>query len=108
MRTDKLGSASASTQHTMGPTPGPWHSPKDHCGIYVLDGGECVADTVWLGEERGTERRANARLIAAAPELLEACRAVVERWEHGDLAEAARMCDAAIASATGAEGQVTS
>ena len=29
-----------------------------------------------------------ARTIAAVPKLLAACRAVVDRWEHGDLAEA--------------------
>ena len=39
------------------------------------------------------------RLADAAPKLLEACRAVVERWECGDLAEATRMCAAAIAKA---------
>jgi hypothetical protein len=35
---------------------------------------------------------------AAAPtaSLLEACQMVVDRWEEGDLAEAARACDAAI------------
>ena len=33
-----------------------------------------------------------ARMIAAVPKLLAACRAVVDRWEHGDLAEAARTC----------------
>jgi hypothetical protein len=37
-----------------------------------------------------------AQMIAAVPRLLAACRAVVERWEHGDLAEAARMCAEAV------------
>jgi hypothetical protein len=37
----------------------------------------------------------------AAGRLLDACRLVVERWEHGDLAEAARACSDAIAEATG-------
>jgi hypothetical protein len=45
-------------------------------------------------------QEANARLASAAPELLEACRLVVARWEQGDLAEAARSCQAAIAEAT--------
>jgi hypothetical protein len=35
----------------------------------------------------------------ASPQLLAACRLVVERWERGDLAEAARACSAAIAEA---------
>lgn len=45
-------------------------------------------------------QEANARLATAAPALLAACRMVVARWEHGDLAEAARACDAAVALAT--------
>jgi hypothetical protein len=39
------------------------------------------------------------RLRLAAPQLLAACRMVVERWEHGDLAAAARACSAAVAEA---------
>jgi hypothetical protein len=35
----------------------------------------------------------------AVSRLLAACRMVVERWESGDLAEAARACSAAIAEA---------
>jgi hypothetical protein len=38
-------------------------------------------------------------VAAVAPQLLAACRMVVERWEHGDLVEAARACSAAIAEA---------
>jgi hypothetical protein len=41
------------------------------------------------------------RLRKAAPALLAACRMVVDRWERGDLAEAARACSAAIAQAAG-------
>ena len=41
-----------------------------------------------------------ARVIAAVPKLLAACQAVAERWEHGDLAEAARMCAEAVQQAT--------
>jgi hypothetical protein len=44
-----------------------------------------------------------ARMIAAVPKLLAACQAVVERWEHGDLAEAARMCGKAVQEAIGGE-----
>jgi hypothetical protein len=42
------------------------------------------------------------RLRKAASTLLEACRMVVDRWERGDLAEAARACRDAVAAATGA------
>ena len=38
---------------------------------------------------------------AAVPRLLAACQAVVNRWEHGDLAEAARMCNVAADMALG-------
>lgn len=39
------------------------------------------------------------RLMHAAPKLLAACHMVVDRWENGDLAEAARACHAAIVEA---------
>jgi hypothetical protein len=42
-----------------------------------------------------------APMIAAVPKLLAACQAVVDRWEHGDLAEAARMCSEAVKAALG-------
>jgi hypothetical protein len=38
----------------------------------------------------------DAALREAAPELLRACRMVVDRWERGDLAEAARACQRTI------------
>jgi len=43
----------------------------------------------------------DARLLAAAPDLLEAAELVIARWEHGDLAEAARKLGAAIFRARG-------
>jgi len=46
------------------------------------------------------EGERHTQMIAAVPKLLAACRAVVDRWEHGDLAEAARMCDDAVRLAT--------
>jgi hypothetical protein len=48
------------------------------------------------------EQSAVIHLIEAAPELLAACRMVVDRWERGDLAAAARACTHAIAKATAA------
>lgn len=42
-----------------------------------------------------------AQMIAALPKLLAACQAVVDRWEHGDLAESARMCGEAVQQASG-------
>jgi hypothetical protein len=41
------------------------------------------------------------RLRKAAPKLLAACQMVADRWERGDLAEAARACSTAVAEAGG-------
>jgi hypothetical protein len=49
-----------------------------------------------------SEGEGYAQMIAAVPKLLAACKMVVDRWEHGDLAEAARMCAEAIKQATSA------
>jgi len=38
-------------------------------------------------------------LYRAAPALADACRAVVDNWEHGDLAAAARQCAEALKKA---------
>jgi hypothetical protein len=68
---------------------------------FEIHGEEKVCDT---NENRPREEQeANARLIAAAPELLAAARLVIERWSSGDLADAVRQLDAAVIAAT-AEG----
>ena len=48
-------------------TPGPWEVFESHTGIYILDSAEqaAVCRLEWC-----LEAEANARLIAAAPELL--------------------------------------
>lgn len=56
----------------------------------VDDGGE-TNPLLWQDKQ--------ARLREAAPRLLAACRMVVDRWEKGDLAEAARACAEAIKEA---------
>ncbi|MGA2617893.1 MAG: hypothetical protein ABSF26_09795 [Thermoguttaceae bacterium] len=72
--------------------------------------GRVVCRIMQDGWEMGTWLEADwegagpiARKILAVNDLLGACQAVVQRWEHGDLAEAARMCAAAIAKALGRE-----
>lgn len=87
-------------------TPGPWQ--QDWQFIVAPDPGGIHPD-IYIAEiaEEDSEGRiatpeqqiANGRLIAAAPELLAACRKVIDRWEKGDLAEAARACQAAVESA---------
>jgi len=89
-------------------TPGPWsHSdafivapdPKGiHTDIYIA---EIIDDDNEGRLAPPAQRQRNAILIAAAPALLEAAQLVVERWCEGDLAEAVRMLDSAVAEATG-------
>lgn len=87
-------------------TPGPW---KPACGArgstcrhpaILHDGGQ-VGNATWQGSEAATD--ANARLIAAAPDLLEAIAGLVGCIDHGsenptEKLDAAR---AAIAKAIG-------
>lgn len=53
-------------------TPGPWRVVHQMDGAVHVDGLTCVAD---LGDA-GATREANARLIAAAPDLLAALQAL--------------------------------
>ena len=57
----------------------------------------------WDSATSQREAVANARLISAAPELLEACRYIVEAGESGDEVKAIEMASAAIAKAIGGE-----
>lgn len=72
---------------------------------------DCDGDDVGaLVDEAGDEQYERSVMIdfeverqrKAAPALLAACRLVAERWERGDLAEAARACSAAVAAAEAA------
>lgn len=84
-----------------GHTPGPWWDTQSYCKeIYGLESheavqadGRLVADICPCGDDEVA--KANARLIAAAPELLEhlewlveAAHSVHTNWESGDLAYA--------------------
>jgi len=100
-------------------TPGPWYILcEDECPedipIIEIAFGECpskefksiahVQPSVGAGDDfhLGEEDRANARLIAAAPELLEALEYQVECMRGGgDLQTFLHMRDAAIAKARG-------
>lgn len=81
-------------------TPGPWRIARSHDRLNAHDIGiardgvqtvfaECYAEFWSKGDVRPAECEANARLIAAAPDLLAACRAAVESLEAAanDLAE---------------------
>lgn len=57
-------------------TPGPWEYHNSGFCDVVYTRGEKLGDGDRICEMYGPNTEANARLIAAAPELLEACKAV--------------------------------
>ena len=86
-------------------TPGPWHTAGEQ-GVQIRSAKDQIAK-VWT--MRGNEWKANARLIAAAPELLEALQSIADCCdeEHAARDYASRQAEirgiarAAIAKATG-------
>ena len=75
---------------------------EDFAVICDADGDDLLTSrTFWLPEKDDPvpPTLAFVHLAATAPKLLAACRMVVDRWEKGDLAEAARACQAAIIEA---------
>jgi hypothetical protein len=100
-------------------TPGPW--THGHYGLWSLWVGPSekeirVAAIAWDGVNSRTEARENARLIAAAPELLEACQHLLAPFEnmvhylpieqHKDARDRINKARAAIAKAEGDEPRV--
>lgn len=93
-------------------TPGPWaHINPDgftvrHPQVYSDTGPVCNA--TWLGDGRIDELRANARLIAAAPDMFHALNLALEYWQDRQQRYRNRSpvwvqeARAAIAKATGA------
>ena len=105
-------------------TPGEWEVSREtaidyrpNC-IVGADGGSLVAWCAGGGPKRaimGPEEDANARLISAAPDMLEALKQAMETlkafdpgdpatetgWKHDELCDAWVSCRAAIAKATG-------
>jgi dihydrofolate reductase len=82
-------------------TPGPWVAKRMPCQtdshtynseVVTAEGGECVASLL---------RKADAQLIAAAPELLAACQAFIDAKTESELNHAAVIASAAIAYAKG-------
>lgn len=75
-----------STAHT----PGPWHAPFDDSLAWSQDLDVNIADkdgikVATVNTDRLRECRANANLIAASPELLEALRAISSgTWNKAD------------------------
>ena len=88
----------------------PWslHFDKDgteNIAVIVDAAGEDLATSrpFWLpeGDDPVPPTLAGMQVMAAAPRLLAACRMVIDRWESGDLAEAARACTEAVKLARG-------
>lgn len=80
-------------------TPGPWTVLGE--GIYCADNWFFIADVPVNFAEHSGVQEANARLIAAAPELLEALQELLEVQAELDAEIAERKARAAIAKATG-------
>jgi hypothetical protein len=83
------------------PTPGPWKIKKDRFSQSVWAGNERIAEMMGWGKNR---RRANARLIAAAPAMLEALRLMMDTTRHCDGRPYQSSFDAARAAIAQAEG----
>lgn len=89
-------------------TPGPWaHLPDGRSKEVPLRAHHCEKlgfAVCFVSTDRGGEPAANARLIAAAPDLLAALALAVRQNSHDMLmtGEELRQCEAAIAAATGA------
>lgn len=68
-------------------TPGPWHLHSDGKQLLVIARGPiisgCVAciSTDWAHADQNAEQQSNAKLIAAAPELLAALKSVHREFE---------------------------
>lgn len=86
------------TEHT----PGPWKVREDYAGAQSVVSADAFLARV--GPPNTEQAEANARLIAAAPELLEALQGLLAAVEQGTLPGSGKAQDAAraaIAKATG-------
>ncbi len=95
-----------------GHTPGPWEIGQNATYVVKRELRRkpiLLVRCVWTPSQAANstaptpeDAYANARLIAAAPELLEAARNAAREWRlHGSLTDSARLLEAAIAKAEG-------
>jgi hypothetical protein len=93
---------------TMAFTPGPWKVDEPYRNEVYIDGanGRTVAFVTHNDDER-KEQAADACLIAAAPDLLAACKALLEGIDEywATLPEGKAAIDAARAAVARAEGR---
>lgn len=104
-------------EERAGHTPGPWAARREFSSLCIVDAqGDYIADihdretydeNLEVEDESASEAEAsaNARLIAAAPDMKDAIKDVLHFHDsgghEGDLDEALRLCRAAIAKARG-------
>ena len=88
----------------MSATPGPWDVRKVSVTWVLRDKKTYLLGEIYTSSVGDEEAEANARLIAAAPELAEACLALIRWQQDGDLAEAMDMAETALRKA-GALGE---
>jgi hypothetical protein len=81
-------------------TPGPWAVTVLPTTILIESAHGCVCELASHWGQKPKRRVANAKLIAAAPDLLKAAQNVIESWSSGDLAAAVRWLNAAVDLAT--------
>jgi hypothetical protein len=88
--------------HKTKHTPGPWqwyrYGKSKNSPVKVETAEKVVAEIIWCGHGNHATRIANARLIAAAPDLLEALRAVLRDCNLRELGHGGRMDQAIAAS----------
>ena len=75
----------------LGISPAPWRHNADQCAVWADD--RYGSRQIVAAHTRGSADEANARLIAAAPELYEALREWVEELCDSCQAEVGRTCD---------------
>ena len=69
-------------------TPGPWNRIKGDRNVYSAAGTVCKTPAILGGGSAATNWEANARLICAAPDLLDAAQLalqIAESWIHDQL-----------------------
>lgn len=91
-------------------TPGPWHwdsdpvknDPFDRRRYRVCATGKTITQIYYSSYEGGpTNAEADARLIAAAPDMLQVLKFVRELWAQDDICAEVAAIDEAIATAEG-------
>jgi hypothetical protein len=107
----------------IGPQPEPEVEGRQRSVLYDLDSDSLLSTRAYSDHNEAVDyaSQANDVLVlslmiqgiamgtsnvnsAAIPKMLAACQAVVDRWEHGDLAEAVRMCSDAVDMALAKHG----